>query len=445
MELLNEQLATTPDHVPALVQRARLHRRDRELGPALADINHALRANKPKKSGIQQSTLYWWKAWIYYDLREFGNEVDAFRQAYELAQKDDRENLQQIAFDYASSLYRANDMKGAEAVYRGMLKADESDTGALAGLARVRIWCGEPREAVEMLTKCIRLEADYSAPYFFLAQAYDELGETAKAVDAALEWYEKDDSPDGARIVEMLAKKPNYAEAGIRSWIKKSENPNFWRFFLCQFYEYLHRYAEAVKAYNELEAEYGHYPLFNINRSNCYSELGLNELAIADISKVMEEEADWDTYCRRGDFYRLSGDLDSAIRDFTAAMEEDPTDGYAHYKRGWCYEMKGDSVRAMEDYDLGIDLDEDYPYLYLMRGEMRLANGDKAGAEADFNRMLALDTEATGNSCRFNHWDLCSQNQILTCPSSAKFQFATVFYLCQTLQFITPYEQHILN
>ena len=400
LDLLDKQLEATPDNVQALVQRARLYRRSRELGPALADINHALRVNRPKKSTIPTSTLYWWKAWIYYDLRDYDKEVEAFRQAYELAQKDNKESLQQISFDYGSSLYRANDLDGADAMYRGMLREDESDTGALAGLARNWIWRKEPRQAIELLEKCIRLDADYSSPYFFLAQAYDQLGETVKAIDAALEWFEKDDNPDGDRIIGMLAKKYNYAEASVRSWVKKGKDPNHWRYFLCQFYEYFHRYAEAVRAYNELEAEFGYYPQFNVRRSDCYRELGLYKLAIADISKVMEEDADWYMYCQRGDYYRLSGDLDGAIRDFTAAMEEDPKDGYAHYKRGWCYEMKGDRAKAMADYYLGIDLDESYPYLYLMRGELRLACGDKTGAEADFEKLLQLDTVAVNNSCR---------------------------------------------
>lgn len=93
LELLDKQLADTPDNARALVQRVRLYRRSRELGAALSDINHALRVNVPKKTGIPASTLYWWKAWIYYDLREHGKEVEAFRQAYDLARKDNKESL----------------------------------------------------------------------------------------------------------------------------------------------------------------------------------------------------------------------------------------------------------------------------------------------------------------------------------------------------------------
>jgi clan AA aspartic protease (TIGR02281 family) len=169
---------------------------------------------------------------------------------------------------------------------------------------------------------------------------------------------------------------------------------------LCQFYEGTHKYAEAVKAYDDLEAEFGHYEQINVYRSDCYSELGLNELAIEEISKVMEKEASWENLCRRGDYHRLVGDIDAAIADFSAAIEDTPDEGYAYYKRGWCYEMKGDKKRALEDYNMGLEMTEDYPYLYLMRGELLLQEGNKAEADADFETVIQKDTIADGASCR---------------------------------------------
>ena len=123
-------------------------------------------------------------------------------------------------------------------------------------------------------------------------------------------------------------------------------------------------------------------------------------MAIADISKAMEKETDWENLCRRGDYYRLAGDIDSAIADFSAAIEATPDEGYAYYKRGWCYEMKGNRQKALEDYNMGLEMAQDYPYLYLMRGELLLQDGDKTEADSDFEKVLQLDTLADASSCR---------------------------------------------
>ena len=348
LELVNKQLRETPDNVESLLLRVRLLRRKNEFGQAPQDINHALKVNKPKKTEVQNSTLHWWKAYIYEDMGDKVNAAASFKTACELARKDDKENLQSISFDYAQSLYDLGDYAGADAIYRKMLALDEADQAAMAGLARNMI----------------------------------EREQYSEAID------------------KVMLKRLNYAEASIKTRIKKTENRFQWMAFLCQFYETSHQYAEAVRTYDEFEAEFGHYDEINVYRSDCYSELGLNELAIADISKAMEKDPDWQLYVRRGDYYRLNGDLDLAIADFNAAVEDAPKEGYCYYRRGWTYEMQGERKKAMEDYNMGLEMTQDYPYQYLMRGEMLLLEGKKTEADADFEMVIQKDTIADNGSCR---------------------------------------------
>ena len=400
LDLVTKQLKDTPDNVEALIMHARLLRRYYEFGQALQDINHALKVNKPKKTEIAQSTLHWWKAFIYQDMGELQSSAASFKTAYELAQKDNKDNLQSISFDYAQVLFNLDDYDGADVIYRKMLALDETDQSAMVGLVRNMVIREQYKEALELLGKCQKLDADYSEIYRFKMQAHDKLGETSKAIDAGLTWYEKDDDADSEVIINVMKERPNYAEACLKSRAKKSDSPFRWKAFLCQFFDETHRYAEAIKAYDDLEAEFGHYDMINIIRSQCYSELGLNGLAIADISKAMEKDPSWRALCERGDYYRLTGDMDAAITDFTAAIEEAPERAYAYYKRGWCYEMKGDRKKALEDYNLGLEMTEDYPYLYLMRGKLLLQDGNKAEADADFEAVIQKDTIADNGSCR---------------------------------------------
>lgn len=400
LDLVNKQLQETPDNVDALILRVKLYRRRKEYGPALQDLNHALKVNKPKKTELANSTIHWWKAYVYHDMGDKQSSAASFKTAYELAQKDDKEHLQGISFDYAQALYDLEDIAGSEVIYQRMLKEDEADQGAMIGIARNYIKREQFEEALAVLDKCQKYDADYSEIYRFKMSAYDKLGETNKAIDAGLEWFDKSDDANTDSIMKVLTKRPNYSEVSLKSRAKKSESPFLWKAFLCQFYEATHQYAEAVKTYDDLESEFGHYDQINVYRSECYSELGLNEMAISDISKVMEKETDWETLCRRGDYYRLAGNIDSAIADFSAAIDDSPEIGFTYYRRGWCYEMKGDKKKALDDYNVGIEMTDDYPYLYLMRGELLLDQGRKTEANADFEKVLQLDTLADGSSCR---------------------------------------------
>ena len=400
LDLVNRQIRETPDNVEALLLRVRLLRSKHEIGSAIADINHALKVNKPKKSEIPNSVLYWWKAYLYKDMDDLDNAAAAFKTAYELAQKDNKEDLHSISFDYAQCLYSLERPDEADVVYRRMLDLDETDQAAMIGLVRNMIDRGQYREALDLLEKCRKFDAGYGEIYRFKMRAHNRLGETAKAIDAGLEWMDRDNDAQGDSLMFILAKSPNYAEANIKARVKKSDDPFLWKVFLSLFYDHTRHYAKAVKCLDEIEAEFGHFDELNEYRAEYYGELGLFEQAVAELSVLLDKEPDWTTLCNRGIYYMQIGDLDNAVEDFTAAIELEPQRSFAYYRRGWCYEMLRDTTKALADYDLGIELDDDYPYLYLMRGEMRLLLGDNTGATTDFEAVLQRDTVVSSNSCR---------------------------------------------
>ena len=400
LELVNGVLKDSPDNVEALILRARLFRYREEYGPALRDINHALEVNRPRKSGTPMSFLHWWKGHIYADMEEDALSVESLKKAYELARKDNKDNLQGISFDYAQALYNVEDLDGADAVYRAMLAADEADQPAMVGLARNMIDRGQYREALAMMEKCEKYDADYEEIYRFKMKAYDRLGEASKAVDACLEWYAQSSSPQTDSVIAILSKRPNYAVASIKRRGKDSDEPMSWDALLCQFYEETRQYAEAVRSYDRLEADYGQMTAINYHRSNCYSEMDMQERAIADISKALDKDPDVYSLVLRAAYYRLVGNLDAGMADLDAAIEEMPDLSYPYCRRGKFHELKGDRKKAMEDYDLSIELDEDVSYQYLLRGKLRLKEGDGEGARADFEQIVKRDTVVDSGSCR---------------------------------------------
>ena len=400
LDLVNKQLRETPDNVDALMLRMKLYRSNKDYGRALRDINQVLKVNKPKKTGLQTSTIHWWKAYIYDDMGDTPKAAESFATAYRLAQKDNRDNLQEISFDYAQVLYDLKDLDGADAIYRQMLKEDEADVAAMIGLARNLVDCKEYHEAIEILDKAQAHDADYSEVYRFKLRAYNGLEEETKAIDAALTWLDKDNDVSFDPIVTAARKRPNYAEAQIKSHAKKSENPVVWKALLCKFYEESHRPLDAIKLYDEIERDYGFQKQINLYRSENYSKLGLMEKAIEDISKAMEKEPGWYYLCTRGRYYRVNGEYEKAIGDFTAAIEESPEFSFPYYERGWCYELSGNKDKAMEDYNLGIDLEDEYAYIFLMRGTLLLEQGNEKAANADFEKVLQLDTLVEDGSCR---------------------------------------------
>lgn len=85
IKLLGEQLERTPDNVEAMMLRMRIYRQMDKPGKALTDINHAIKVNKPKVTEIKNSTLYWWKGYVYQDLNDIEKAAVTLKTAYQLA------------------------------------------------------------------------------------------------------------------------------------------------------------------------------------------------------------------------------------------------------------------------------------------------------------------------------------------------------------------------
>ena len=400
LKLLSDQIKSTPDNVECWLLMCRIYRNQKEYGRAMSSVNEAIRVNKPKKSGFVNSTLYWWKSSVYDDMDNNEQEIEWLKKALDAARKDNKENVQNISFDMGQAYYEANKYDESDAVYRQMVKEDETDQAAMTGLARNMIQREDYAGAVRMLDASQKYGDDYSETYRFRSEAYDKMGETDKAIDDALLWFEKDEDAYDSAIIKLMMKHRTYAIAKAKTSMKSSDSKDAWRVLLLSIYEEAGEYENAIKEYDALEEDYGKDEFIYAHRADCYNKLGLTDMALSEIEKAIELEADYSNICSKGGILRTAGRYAEAIEVFDQAIEVDPLYAFAYYAKGWCHELSGDDDKAMECYDLGIDLDKEYAYIYLMRGQIHLKRGDKIKAEEDFNTVLQLDTVVTDGSCR---------------------------------------------
>ena len=400
LKLLSDQIKSTPDNVECWLLMCRIYRNQKEYGRAMSSVNEAIRVNKPKKSGFVNSTLYWWKSSVYDDMDNNEQEIEWLKKALDAARKDNKENVQNISFDLGQAYYEAKKYDESDAVYRQMVKEDETDQAAMTGLARNMIQREDYAGAVRMLDASQKYGDDYSETYRFRSEAYDKMGETDKAIDDALLWFEKDEDAYDSAIIKLMMKHRTYAIAKAKTSMKSSDSKDAWRVLLLSIYEEAGEYENAIKEYDALEEDYGKDEFIYTHRADCYNKLGLTDMALSEIEKAIELEADYSNICSKGGILRTAGRYAEAIEVFDQAIEVDPLYAFAYYAKGWCHELSGDDDKAMECYDLGIDLDKEYAYIYLMRGQIHLKRGDKIKAEEDFNTVLQLDTVVTDGSCR---------------------------------------------
>lgn len=400
MEYLRKQLDIDPEHMDSYLMMMGLYRNEKEYGSALQVANKALKIN-PKKSNVSDGLLYWWRSVIYEEMGDNTKAAADMEKAVKVTKKGRDRSWRDIMIAYAQMKYDSTDYAGADAVYKILLKDDETDQLAMVGMARNCLGRKDAAGAVDILEKCKAYDSEYSEIYRYLMQAYKEMREENKAVDAAVKYLEyAEDSID--EVWDILNNNYPYAVAKLKEMSRQSSGyGSAWNYFLAKLHEEAHKYEQAVKAYSILIEEYGYDAELMMDRSNCYSSLGHSELAIQDMNEVISKEKEnFYFYDARACHYRYAGMYEDAIEDFSKVIELYPTSGYGYYNRGWCYELSGNDEEAMKNYNEGLEIDKTYPYLFLMRGELRLKQGNQDGAKEDFEMVVKLDTSVTDGSCR---------------------------------------------
>ena len=400
-KLATENIKENPKHIDSYLMVASIDRNARDYASAMRIVEQAMK-NNYKDSGFTESVLLWWKAIIYEELGDYQKAADLMEQVVKLARKQSKEHLPTMMENLAQFRYDLKEYDASDAVYRELMKMDESSLLPKIGIARSLNAREKYDEALAVLDECAKYDRDYAEVYRFRMHAYKGKKEYKKMIDAMITLYEKSEEYDYL-IMENFKLDKKYSIAILKEKIASEKDNALWRIVLASLYQECHMYSHSLPLFDGLIDEYGYDADLLEGRADTYDEMGLYDNAIADINKALEicDERDQPYfYARRSEIYRYAGDYKSSIDDITKFIDRYPTDAYGYYARGWCKELSGDLNGAMQDYDDGIAVDENYPYIYLMRGSLYLKKGNTELAEKDFQQVVAKDTTVKDGSCR---------------------------------------------
>ena len=392
-ELLKENIQENPKHIESYMLLAKICRREGDYAMAMHTLNSAM-SNNHKGSTIKEATLLWWKAYVYKDMEATQNAVDFMEMAVKKGKKQTPDTYPQMLESLAQLYYNNNQYDESDDIYRSILKSDDSELLPRVGLARSMNARGDYDGALAMLEECAKYDSEYHEIYRFKMQSYQGKKEYKKMIDAMVTLYEKSDNAEYLDVKKFKMDR-KYSFAVIKQKIAAESDNALWRYLLSSLYQECYMYAEAIPLLNGLMEEYGLDDSLLEERATCYDEMGMSDLAIADITEALEicDPKDIAYYCAsRSGFYTSAGMFKEAIDDMTVYIDRYPTSGFGYYARGRAKELSGDLLGAMEDYNDGIDIDEEYAYTYLTRGKLHLKNGEKELAEEDFQKVVALDS-----------------------------------------------------
>ena len=129
-----------------------------------------------------------------------------------------------------------------------------------------------------------------------------------------------------------------------------------------------------------------------LNTGCDYLDQGHFDSAVGEFTKAIEiHPRSHSAFLNRGLAHMRNGDFDAAIRDLNKAirLNRDSADGYSNL--GLVYQEMGDYDRALEQFGIAIDRDRHHAVSLLNRGTAFLKKGQADQARADWIRVLKID------------------------------------------------------
>lgn len=398
VELLEENIRENNRHIESYFLLSAIYRHDESYGDAMRVIEQALKHNY-KKSGYTDAHLLWWKATIYEEMDYQDLAMDIYELAVKAAgrDKDSDGNLVNILEAQAQLYYDMGKYDESDHAYERMRKLDYTSQLPMIGLARNMLAREEYDNALEILDECARYDADYSEIYRYRAFAYEGKKEYRKMIDALITGYEKSDDVDFL-MSDAFLKDSKYSIAVIRQKVADGEDP-IWHLALSDIYSGIYKYNEAVDLITELIEDYGKDPVLFEERFELYMDMGMSDLALADITTAKEMSSGDDAVgygLHIGLLYGSMGEYQAAIENINTFIERYPSMSIGYKLRGLMQNLSGDLEGALEDYDYALVLDEENLSVHGMRGRLYLDMGRKELADADFEVVVAADSLGNG-------------------------------------------------
>lgn len=210
LKYADEHLAIYADDAYAYWLRAKIYVKLHNYDSALNDIDNAIKYC-PRKDKQMLFGIYEYKADIYRRMERFEDAIPFYKKAYQTAKKVAPEVLPELLMQQAHSYYMLKDYDAADEIYRSLLQDEVARQSAMVGIARNMIERNDFQSAIDILKECEKYDDSYSDIYRFRMTAYATMGSVEKAIDDAIELFEKSQFTTTDLILPILARNTRYA------------------------------------------------------------------------------------------------------------------------------------------------------------------------------------------------------------------------------------------
>ncbi len=271
-------------------------------------------------------------------------------------------NIEAISL-LASVYNRQRNYQKAASAYQKIIDLDNNREDAYYQLGIVNLRLGKYRDAIAPLQKAVELNPDYKDAHFYAGNAYKELKDLPKAVEAYENYLnlKPEDPWEGyyrLGLCRIDLKQFEEASRALNEAAKEKPQDIKTNYYLAQAYENANQYEKAEETYKllaqinpEEAATYYKTILF------MYDKAGNHEKAIEAAKSIIELKPDstGDIY-NLGLMYQKQKKYDEAIKAFNEVLAINPTDEYSNSNIGYIYYTQKKYLKSIAAFNKCVEL-----------------------------------------------------------------------------------------
>lgn len=291
---------------------------------------------------------------------------------------------------------------------------------------------GKYDAAFDAFSHCLAIDSTASAVLYELSFFYMQLNRPEKAVEMLKQAV--DHAPDNFTYRMTLASVSRniglFGEAAeeYKKLTEQYPGKTELNFYLGEALSQAGNIAEAIEAYDQLEAAMGMNEALSLQKFRLYMDINEKGKAFGEIEKLAEKYPTVSRYpLLLGDLYLENKDLDKAYECYQKAYAVEPTNPYYIVSMSNYYEAKGDKAASEQEIRNALvneELDVDTKVGILARYIARLQQSKQGMDNVNvlFNELIAQHPEDVDLKLMYGSFLSSAQDN----SEEAKFQFQLV-------------------
>ena len=275
---------------------------------------------------------------------------------------------------------------------------------------------GHSDAAFDLLRHCLDINPNASEAHYFLAQYYNALD--ADSLSLAHFQRAAELNPDNETYMETLAqvyiRQKDYKTAisVVERLYDRNKDREDLLEMLFSLYQQVKDYPNAISVLERIENIDGKSERLSMAKSECYTQMGNQKAAIAEIAELARQYPhDLNYQGLYGDLLMMNGDEKQALEVFHQVLNEEPDNSRALMSLRNYYQAKEDTLTAdslLERLLLSRTTQEENK-VYLIRQEIMSSEangGDSTKVLSLFRKMNALQPDADMLILQASYMDL---------------------------------------